>query len=154
MKTDRKPRVDSTSERIRIMSSATTIINPPASVPLNTEETLFFDNIIREFAKADWTPHQIELVALLARTIADYKRESELLREEGAVVTGGMGSPVVNPRKQVVQMHANNIVGFRRSLALHAAAQGLKGDVAKTKALSKRFEAQSPFFDDLIARPN
>jgi hypothetical protein len=33
------------------------------------------------------------------------------------------GTPVVNPRKSVVQMHAATILSFRRSLSLHARAR-------------------------------
>src|SRR4051794_18183341 len=107
----------------------------------------FFNNIINEFAKADWSAHQLELAAILAKTMADYIRESALLREEGAITVGGMGGNVPNPRKQVVQMHAANIVSFRRTLALHAAAQGQKADVGRKRAMAKEIEGESPFDD-------
>lgn len=154
MDSDRRTRIDSNSERVRIISGSTRIINPPDSVSLNSEEVNYFNNIINEFPKADWTAHQIELVALLARMIADFKRESELLRKEGGVVTGGAGGAVVNPRKQVVQMHSNNIVAFRRSLALHAASQAQKHDTAKRVKIGHQIQAEAAFDDDLIARPN
>lgn len=65
------------------------------------------------------------------------------------------GTPVVNPRKTVVQMHASTILSFRRSLSLHARAQGGEArDVAKRRAETKGLEAGLDEADDLIARPN
>lgn len=154
MITTKNTRIDSIAERSRIMSGASIRITPPDHIPLDIEETKYFDNIIREFPKADWTAHQIELAALLARMMADFKFESELLRKEGATVAGAMGGTVTNPRKQVVQMHGNNIISFRRSLALHAASHGDTRDVAKRTEISRHIEAKSEFDDDLIARPN
>jgi hypothetical protein len=61
---------------------------------------------------------------MLARTMADLNREQMLLREEGAVMMTERGTPVVNPRKTVVQMHVSSILSFRRSLSLHARTQG------------------------------
>src|SRR4051794_15558631 len=110
MDTVRRTRIDSNSERMRIIADANKVILPPKHIPLDSEETTYFNNIISEFPKADWSAHQIELVAMIARMMADFRRESELLREEGAVVSGSMGGTVTNPRKQVVQMHGNNIV--------------------------------------------
>ena len=151
----RRNRIDSNAQAVRIVAAAQKQIVPPSNVPLTAEEMPFFASIIDEFAKADWTPHQLELAAFLAMAMADLRRNQTMLREEGEVVTGGMGSAVVNPRKQAVQMHANNVVAFRRSLALHAAAAGQKADVGKRKAMAKRIEAEaSEDDDDLLARPN
>jgi hypothetical protein len=55
--------------------------------------------------------------------LADLNREQMALRVEGAVVKTDKGTPVVNPRKAVVQMHASSILSFRRSLFLHARAR-------------------------------
>jgi hypothetical protein len=136
------------------MTAANKPIEPPETVPLTDDELPLFDSIISEIARADWTSHTIELAAMLAKMMADYIRESDLLRVEGAVTVGGMGGPVPNPRKQIVQMNAANIVSFRRSLALHARAQGGNArDIAKRRAIAKSFEAE---FDDdeLIPHPH
>src|SRR3546814_18217429 len=74
---------------------------------------------------------------------------------EGSVMTSERGTPVVNPRKTVVQMHAGTILSMRRSLSLHARAQqGEARDAGKRRAAAKEMEDQSPFGDDLIARPS
>src|SRR3546814_15054036 len=70
-------------------------------------------------------------------------------------MTSERGTPVVNPRKTVVQMHAGTILSMRRSLSLHARAQqGEARDAGQRRAAAKEMEDQSPFGDDLIARPS
>jgi hypothetical protein len=151
----RKPRIDSASEAVRVMSKAASAVVPPSSVPLDKCDLPFFANVIAEFARSEWTAHQLEIAAMLARTMANLNREQVLLREEGAVMTTERGTPVVNPRKTVVQMHASSILSFRRSLSLHARAQGGEArDVAKRRGGAKQIEAVDPLEDDLLARPN
>jgi hypothetical protein len=120
----RKARIDSTSEAVRVMGKAASAIVPPSSVPLEKCDLPFFASVIAEFARSEWTAHQLELAAMLARTMADLNREQLALRAEGSVVHTEKGTPVVNPRKAVVQMHAASILSFRRSLSLHVRAQG------------------------------
>jgi hypothetical protein len=120
----RKARIDSASEAVRVMSKAASAIVPPSSVPLEKCDLPFFASVIAEFARSEWTAHQLELAAMLARTMADLNREQQLLREEGSTLITLKGTPVVNPRKAVVQMHAGSILSFRRSLSLHARARG------------------------------
>jgi hypothetical protein len=36
--------------------------------------------VIAEFAKSEWTAHQLEIAAMLARTMADLNREQMALR--------------------------------------------------------------------------
>lgn len=150
----RKKRIDSTSEQVRVMSQATKTINPPSTVPLDDGDLPFFANVLEEFARSEWTAHQLEIAAMLARTMSDLEREQRLMREEGSVAKSDRGTPVINPRKTAIQMHAGNILSFRRSLGLHARAQGGEArDVAKRRTMAKDIEAQNPLEDDLLARP-
>jgi hypothetical protein len=131
----RKARIDSASEAVRVMSKAASAIVPPSNVPLDKCDLPFFTSVIAEFARSEWTAHQLELAAMLARTMADLNREQIALRKEGAVAASDRGTPVVNPRKAVVQMHAATILSFRRSLALHARAQTRDlADIAKRRS--------------------
>jgi hypothetical protein len=111
----RKARIDSASEAVRVMSAAAKKIVPPDNVPLQKCDLPFFASVIAEFARSEWTAHQLELAAMLARTMADSNREQLALRKEGSVAASERGTPVVNPRKAVVQMHAASILSFRRS---------------------------------------
>lgn len=150
----KKQRIDSTSEQVRVMSKAAGQIHPPSTVPLDDADMPFFANVIEEFARSEWTAHQLELAAMLARTMADLNREQLALREEGTVLRTDKGTPVVNPRKTVIQMHAGTILSYRRSLGLHARAQGGDArDIAKRRTMAKNIEADNPLDDDLLARP-
>jgi hypothetical protein len=151
----RRARIDSASEAVRVMAAAAMPIVPPPHVPLDKADLPFFANVIAEFARSEWTAHQLELAAMLARTMADLNREQIALREEGSVSETRQGTPVVNPRKSVVQMHAGTILSFRKSLSLHARAQlGEARDVAKRRGKAREIEADNPLDDGLIARPN
>ncbi len=150
----RKARIDSADEAVRIMAKATDEVLPPENVPLEDVDLPFFKNVISEYARSEWTQHQLEIAALLARTMADLTREQKLLRDEGGVARSEKGLPIANPRKSIVQMHAASILSFRRSLSLHARAQaGESRDVAKRRAAAKGLEADNPLEDDLLARP-
>ena len=147
----RRSRVDSTEEAVRIMQGSAMVISPPSNVPLESGDLPFFASVIGEFARADWSAHQLELAAMLARMMADMEREQRLLRSEGSVMATERGTPVVNPRKAVVQMLAGSILSTRRSLSLHARAQsGEARDVAKRKGIAKDTEADLD--DELLAR--
>lgn len=150
----RKARIDSAAEAVRVMGKATAKVVPPDNVPLDTEDLPFFYNVIAEYARSEWSAHQLEIAAMLARTMADLTREQKLLRDEGGVSYSEKGTPVANPRKSIVQMHAGSILSFRRSLSLHARAQaGEARDVAKRRGAAKEIEGDNPLEDDLLARP-
>ena len=150
----RRTRVDSADGKVRAMQGAGQAIDPPSNVPLDKCDLPFFASVIDEFARSEWTAHQLELAAMLARTMADLEREQRALREEGSVLATDRGTPVVNPRKTVVQMNASTILSYRRSLQLHARAQGGEArDVATRRGIAKGVEGDAPD-DDLLARPN
>ena len=140
----RKHRIDSASEAVRVMSRAAATIAPPSNVPLEKCDLPFFASVIAEFARSEWTAHQLELAAMLARTMADLNREQMALRQEGAVAASERGTPVVNPRKAVVQMHAATILSFRRSLSLHARARkAARRETLRKGVLARRQSRQT-----------
>jgi hypothetical protein len=59
----RKARIDSASEAVRVMGKAASAIVPPSSVPLDKCDLPFFASVIAEFARSEWTAHQLELAA-------------------------------------------------------------------------------------------
>jgi hypothetical protein len=151
----RKQRIDSVTAQVSVMAQATVEIVPPSNVPLDARDLPFFASVIAEFARSEWTAHQLELAAMLSRTMADLEQEQRSLRLEGSVLATDRGTPVVNPRKAVIQMHASTILSYRRSLSLHARAQGGEArDVSKRRDMAKAVEADNPLHDSLIARPN
>ena len=150
----RRGRIDSTEAAVEVTRAASQQITPPSNVPLEDCDMAFFASVIAEFARSEWSAHQLELAAMLARTMADLERDQRLLRIEGPVIATEKGTPVVNPRKSVVQMNASIILSYRRSLQLHARAQGGEArDTAKRRDIAKGIEAGVDD-DDLLARPN
>lgn len=148
----RKQRVDSNAAAVKVMQGSTRQIQPPSHVPLDDCDWPFFESVIEEFARSEWTEHAIEIAAMLARTMANMESEQRLLRGEGFTAKSDRGTPVVNPRVQVVKGLTGDILGLRRSLQLHARAQsGEARDAGKRKGQARAI--QSDLDDDLLARP-
>jgi hypothetical protein len=149
----KRPRIDSAAGAVEAARASQQQISPPSNVPLDDSDLPFFASVIAEFARSEWTAHQLELAAMLARTMADLEKEQRLMRAEGSVCMTEKGTPVINPRKTAVQMHYSNIHSARRSLSLHARAQqGEARDVAKRRDMAREFDGDEG--DDLLARPN
>ena len=151
----RKQRIDTTAAAVEVARAAQAEIHPPSNVPLDAGDLPFFASVLGEFARSEWTAHQLELAAMLARTMADLEKDQRLMRIEGPVIATEKGTPVVNPRKTVIQMNASIILSYRRSLSLHARAQGGEArDVGKRRSGAMEIEAGMNDGDDLLARPN
>lgn len=149
----RRSAVDSITAAVAIVAKASRPITVPSHVPLESGDLPFWNSVIAEFARSEWTDHQLELAAMLARTMADLEREQVMLRNEGTISYSEKGTPVVNPRKTVIQMHAGTILSFRRSLSLHARAQGEAESIGPRRAKTKAIENAAGFDDDgLIPR--
>lgn len=148
--------ITSPSEAVRIMQGATQELSPPSHVPMEEMDWPFWHNVVAEFARAEWTEHQLELAAFLARDMANLEWEQRKLREEGTIAVRENGTTVENPRSRVVQNITGRILSQRRSLALHARAKSGDSRVdAKRKQVTCEMErGMVDLDDDLIARPN
>ena len=149
----RKERIDGQAAAVKVMGSALKQITPPSNVPLSDEDMPFFVNVIDEFARSEWTAHQLELAAMLARTMNDLNREQQELRKEGYISVRQNGTTVENPRQRIVKALGGDVLSFRRSLSLHARARGEARDIAKRSSIAKEIESDNPLDDDLLARP-
>jgi hypothetical protein len=135
------------------MQGAGKRIEPPSNVPLSDADMPFFASVIDEFARSDWTAHQLELAALLAKKVRLLRDELATLEAEGFSLVSANGAPCQNPRIGAVRMLDTSILATRRSLSLHARAQGGEArEVGKRKSLAKGTEADLE--DELLARPN
>lgn len=151
----KRARLDSATAAVDVVRAAQRQIAPPSNVPLTSRDLPFFASVIDEFARSEWTAHQLELAAMLARTMADLEMDQRMMRDEGPILATEKGTPVVNPRKAVIQMNAGIILSYRRSLQLHARAQTRDlGDKAAARGMAKCIEAGLNDDDDLLARPN
>lgn len=148
----RKNRVTSVTEAVKAAQADQ--ISPPSNVPLSKADMPFFASVIAEFARSEWTAHQLECAAFLAKKMRLLRDELETLESEGAVLVSGGGSPCQNPRVGVVRMYDTSILASRRSLALHArASTGDNRSEAARKRGAKANELDD-IDDDLLARPN
>src|SRR3546814_13656912 len=82
----RKQRIDSATAAVKVMQGATREIAPPAHVRMSEEDWPFWHAVIAEFARSEWTDHQLEMAAMLARAMADLKREQYELLGAGSVI--------------------------------------------------------------------
>lgn len=149
----RKKRIDSIEAAVEIASQSGRQIAPPSNVPLTKQDLPFFASVIEEFPRSEWTAHQLELAAMLARKMRLLRDELETLEKEGFTMVTANGSPCQNPRLGGVRMLDTSIMSTRRSLQLHARAQGGEArDSAKRRDIAREYEGDSG--DDLLARPN
>lgn len=140
---NRKKRIDSTGEHIRIIQSSYKDLSPPDHVKLSEPEMPFFKSVVAEFARADWTQHQLEIAAMLSRAMCSLEAEQRQLAAEGYITERANGTTVENPRARAVQTLAGQVLSFRRSLSLHA--RGMTGDnrkIADRRKQAKGLESQ------------
>lgn len=138
----KKSPITSVAEQVRIAQSATRKIVPPAHVSLDARDLPFFNSIIAEFAKAEWSDHQIELAAKMARLMADTEAEYRAMRAEGTVITNAKGDMKISPRRTIIQMNMQTILNFRRSLSLNANLVGNRPTRDKRIKAGKQIESQ------------
>ena len=157
----RRKRSDSTDTAVAVAAAAFREVNPPAHVRMQERDMPFFDSVIAEFARAEWSEHQLEIAALLAQTMSDLEEQQFRLREEGLTLEVQSKKKkkyfAVNPRNGVVQTLAARVLSYRRSLSLHARArEGEARDAAKRRQQMKGIEQAVQARDDdddLINRP-
>lgn len=152
----RKLNIATAAGAVHSLRRANIDIQPPAHVSLSDRDMPFWHSLIEEFSKAELTTHKLELVAMLARAMSDLVEQQELLRDEGMTSVTERGTPVVNPRKAVVQMLAGTILSMRRSLAIHAKGEtGGNDKAAAQRGRQKALEADvESAIDDFIKRPS
>jgi hypothetical protein len=149
-------RVDSISAAVKVATGALREIAPPAHIALGEGDAPFWRSVIAEFPKADWTDHQLEVAAQLAKAMADLESEREALRREGYCIEVN-DKMVANPRHGVARDLTNSVMSLRRNLQLHARAQGGElRDASKRRGHKLAIEAAVTRGDDddFVARPN
>lgn len=129
----RRARIDSAANLHRNMANADMGLAPPPHITLRDDDWPFWRSILNELAGADWTSHQLEIAALLARNMAQLEQEQRLARSEGFVVGRANGDFAQNPRNRVVAALVGQVLAIRRSLALTGGAKagGRSEDAAR-----------------------
>lgn len=149
----RRKRIDSVDAAVEVAQRSQQQISPPSNVPLSKDDLPFFASVIDEFARSEWSAHQLELAAMLAKKMRLLRDELATLEAEGFTSVTASGNPCQNPRLGGVRMLDTSIMATRRTLQLHARAQGGEArDVGKRRGIAKDHE--NDLADELIARPN
>jgi hypothetical protein len=150
----RRTRVDSTTAAVAVMQASLRSIVPPAHIPLDDAALPFWDSVVAQFARSEWTAHDLEIAAMLARTMRDVSANQELLALEGAVLASERGTPVINPRATYLNTLVGTMEKLRRGLQVDARARnGEKRDTGARRDATKSIEASNPLDDELLARP-
>ncbi|OYU50892.1 MAG: terminase small subunit [Alphaproteobacteria bacterium PA1] len=121
-------------------------IEPPAHVPLDEDDLLFWDDVIAEKPALEWTQHDLTIAAMLVRAMADEVKARTKLRE-----TGGAGVEVKdkdgnitiknNAYSQAVRDEAARIISYRTTLQIHGRGKnGEKRDVDRRRSLASEIE--------------
>lgn len=149
----RKQRIDSNTAAVKVMQSATLELQPPAHVPLAERDLPFWRNVIAEKAKAEWSAHDLEIAALLARALSRLEMEETRLDSEDTVLANAGGTPMQNPRLRVVaDLHARAIK-YRQTLGIHN--RGKNGEKRDTdKRTAQALGIETDLGDELLARPH
>ena len=145
----KRVRADSIGETLKIVSADQ--ITPPSNVPLDDEDMPFFANVIDEFARSEWTPHQLELAAMLAQKMRNLRDSIQAIRAEGEVLFNDKGTPMQNPRIVTIRMWDTSILSTRRSLALHARARTGDNRDKATRSRAAKGAELNDLDDDLLS---
>ena len=150
----RRQRIDSAAGAVATMAAAARDLSPPSYLKLRRGDRPFWDAVIAERAKSEWTEADLAVAANLARAMADAEKLAGY-----AVDRGGH----VNIRVMIVSIAsadklARRIVTLRRALGLDARSQhGEQRDQNKRREHAREIEGGgNPLADDgdgLLARP-
>ena len=151
----RKTKVTSREAAIEAARKSLGVITAPPTVPLADDDLPFFDAVIKEYAKSEWSQHQLEIAAMMARTMRDLEENQRELRVEGYIITRpSNGTTVENPRQRVVKSLTGDLLALRRSLGVHARAKAEPRDAAMQTQHLKGYEQDNPYDNGLLARPS
>lgn len=150
----KRSRIDSISAQVEVMQKAAGALLPPDHVKFSEKDAPFWESIVAERAKSEWSSHDLEIAAMLARSIRCLEAEELLLETEGTVLAGA-NNPIQNPRVRVVaDLHAR-VIKYRQTLGIHSRGKnGEQRDVEKRRSMAKDIERNNPLDDDLLARPS
>lgn len=156
----KKQRVDTVSGAVSAMQDAMAdLIEPPAHVNLRPRDLPFWNSIVSARARSLWDDSDLELAANLARCKADIEKLQGEIDVEGDIVTNERGTPIINPRHNLLEVLSRRAVALSRMIHVHAEAkQGESRDqgkkLAAERAAKQAISEQKPDATSLIARPS
>lgn len=116
----KRPPADSASEQARYAKGAFRNVEPPKHFKLSNLEREFFDGVVDEIAKADWTRHKIDLACMIAKTMAAIVDAQKELDTTGMTIRGANGTLVMSPHIGTITKLSGIVAQLRRTLGLQA----------------------------------
>ena len=151
----KKTRTDTTAGAVTTMQGALTEIKPPEWVNVPDEAMPFWISITSARAKDRWNMADLESAAELARTKWNIERLNIEAREEGDIILNQKGTPIVNPKHNLLETLTRRMVALSRLLQVHAeATQGKSGKQVGANKAQQNAKELTDDMDDLIARPS
>lgn len=151
----RRQRIDSAVGAVATMAAAARDLAPPKHLKLRRGDRPFWDAVLAERAKSEWSGSDLAVAANLARAMADAERIA------GFAVDGGGHVQVAELIASVglSDKLARRIVTLRRALGLdNRAKNGEQRDVERRREHARAIEGgRNPIADDgdgLLARPS
>lgn len=151
----RRQRIDSAAGAVATMAASARDLSPPAHIKFRTADWPFWDVVIAEKPKSEWTGADLVVAANLARAMADAERIAEM-------TTGKSGAVKVSTLVQSIGASdklARRIVTLRRALGLdNRSKNGEQRDVSRRREHAREIEGgNNPLAEDddgLLARPS
>lgn len=154
--------VNTVSGALQVAQLMQNELRPPAHVPLSEDDLPFWNSIIQEKPRSEWTAHDLEVAAHLAQAMADLVNARKELRASGGAVTekeGKFGTVFGNnPWSQAVRDESARIVSFRSTLQIHGRGKnGEFRDVTKRRDQAGEIEGalqsdNDPLIPGLVRR--
>lgn len=150
----RKQRADSTTAAVKAMSNAAQPIPIPEFVQLDDNAAAIWPIVVRGRARDEWSDADLTVAGDICRCMADMKEQSDALKLEGYIITNERGTPIQNPRNQVIEVLTRRKVSLMRLLQMQPrAVQGSGSRVKEARVLERRSEAALPDDDQFLAAP-
>ena len=151
----RRQRIDSATGALATMAAAARDLAPPKHLRLRRGDRPFWDAVLAERAKSEWTVSDLAVAANLARAMAD----AEMVAGMGVGAGGYVDESRVLLSIAASDKLARRIITLRRALGMdNRAKNGEQRDVTKRREHAQQIEeAHNPIAadgDDLLARPS
>lgn len=112
-------------------------LEPPEHIKLREGDRPFWLAVVSARARDTWNQVDLASAANLARAQADIERLTGEIAEEGDMLNNRHGSPVLNPKHQLLEVLSRRATALSRAIHVHAEAT-----VGKSEDASKGLDAQ------------
>lgn len=150
----KRQKITSAEMTVEVMQKASEELLPPKYIKLSAKDKPFWEGILKEKAKIEWSEHDLGIAAMLAKSMRQLEEESNWLESEGCIMMSDRGAPCHNPRMKMVADLHSRVMKYRMSLSLNSRAKGGETrDIERRREIAKGIEANNPLEDDMLAMP-